>query len=116
MQLMSEYTTWENFFAVRVGEAEAQEAQDEKRHDVELSKTIMMLRPDSDNVTEARAKAKIHPTVTMTADAVATSHAHRKALEIQRDNVHRLAQVVSRELSRRIGRDPVQRRTDRWST
>jgi hypothetical protein len=44
-----------------------------------------------------------------------TARAHRKMLSTLADNMERAAMVISRELTRRVGREPIERRHRGWT-
>lgn len=113
MELFSIYVGWQNYFDVLLGEAFVEE----KKADASAERVAarFMLSSGLTKVTEARwmRDAAHDPDVAMSQRIQVDAYARRKALEMTCGNLDRMSSLVSRELSRRIGRDPVQRRNDR---
>lgn len=110
MRLFREYVTWENFWALRAVDAEADEAAAEHAHMVAAS--VAMTNSGASKVTDARLLRDQDPVVQDEYKKLLAAKANRKAAAIVRDNIARASTFVSRELSRRIGREPVNRRVD----
>ena len=114
MILFSQYVAWENFLATRVGVLESEEETLEDAYETELALAQAQHTGSSKNVTEAKMKAKSNPKVVSAKTALTTGKALRKAHLIRRENVARATNLVSREMTRRVGRDPIERRANRW--
>lgn len=110
MKLFREYVTWENFWALRAVDAEAEEAAADHNHAVAAS--VAMTTSGKSKVTDARLMRDQDPVVQAKYKLLLQARAERKAAAIVRDNIARASTFVSRELSRRIGREPVNRRVD----
>ena len=72
-------------------------------------------RGSESSVTVAKAEATQHPNVKMARDKKDMIYARRKVFQVMNDNLERDNFAVSRELTRRLGREPRQRRADRWN-
>lgn len=68
-----------------------------------------------DRVAIAKAERDTDPAVTEWSDKLQVAHARRKLLGVMFTNMERDAALVSRELTRRVGREPTSRRADRWN-
>ena len=66
--------------------------------------------------TVAKAQRDTDPNVVAKRSELHDVKASRKRAQTVRDSAERVSQLLSRELSRRIGRDPVDRRAGRFST
>lgn len=117
MDLFSLLTRWADFLAGQVALAEIDErAQDAV---VETAEATAMLADwggkRDDKVTIARATRTLDADVQEMRQEQATRYAYRKLTQVLFGNVERDATLVSRELSRRIGRQEVNtRRVDRY--
>lgn len=117
MQLFSKYIAWQNYIATRVTEAEIAEANAQTELTVAQSTAMVKSWTGTreDRVAMAKAERDLHPEVRGMQDRYDTARAHRKMLSTLADNMERAAMVVSRELTRRVGREPVERRHRGWT-
>lgn len=117
MQLFSKYVSWQNYLAVRVTEAEIAEATAQTELTVQQATAMVKswTGTKEDRVAVAKAERELHPEVRAQQDRYDTARAHRKMLSTLADNMERAAAVVSRELTRRVGREPVERRHRGWT-
>ena len=112
MSLMARLTRWSEWLNVRVTQIEA--AEEGAKEQLEQVRNIAILSGEYGSVTEAKAAAAQDPEVLEWQSKYNTEHAQRKLLKAMYDaNVDRTF-VVSRELSRRLGREPYERRDRRW--
>ncbi len=111
MDLFAQYVAWQNFIDQEYVAMEIEETRAQSRKDVATARA--MVSSDQKQVTLQKAESAIEVDA-FTSDWV-TTKANRKAVGIQKDALERLANLVSRELSRRIGRGPTQRRADRFA-
>lgn len=112
MKLMARLTRWSEWLNVRLTQVEITE--DGAKEQLEQVRNIAILSAEYDSVTEAKAAAAQDPEVIEWQSRYNVEHAQRKLLKGMYDaNVERTF-VVSRELSRRIGREPYERRDRRW--
>lgn len=107
-----EFVEWENFLASEVGRLEFEEAVAENAQAVAFATASAM--SGHKTVGLAKQAANANPQVAQTMLTFEMAKAKRKAYTIQRDSVARASNLISRELTRRVGRDPVERRNSRW--
>lgn len=110
MELFSAYVAWQNFIDQQAVEIEIAETRAQSRKDIAVARTV--IASDEKTVTRQRAHATIE--VEQANEDWLVAKTNRKAIGIQKDALDRLTNLVSRELSRRIGRGPTQRRADRF--
>ena len=114
MTLFSEFTSWQNFAATKFAEAEVEETRAEAA--VRYQEAIVMMQaPVGDRVTVTKALMTGVPEVVAARDRVIQAYANRKMTSVVYGNCERVVSLISRELSRRIGREPTERRSMRWS-
>jgi hypothetical protein len=111
MEQFTKQVAWQNFFATQVAQAELEEAEAEA--DLKLEEAKSMLRTPG-KVTDARVKRDADPEVFVARKVYRTARAKRKLLEVTMDNRERCATLISRELTRRLGRENLGRRADKW--
>lgn len=111
MEHFSKQLSWQNFFATQVAEAEVIEAEAEAH--LKTQEAVVMLT--GKKVTEARAERDIDENVVAARNDYLVSKARRKMLQVTMENRERCANLISRELTRRVGREGNQRRNDRWN-
>lgn len=116
MTLFAKAVGWQNFAASMAVEMEVREADAEQT--LATIEAGVMIRSwtgaKEDRVTIARANRDIDPEVRAAVEYLGKVKASRKRAQTVRDNAERIAGLVSRELTRRVGRDPVERRAMRW--
>lgn len=116
MELFAKAVAWQNFAASLSVESEVREADAEQS--LATYEAAVMIRTwtgaKEDRVTISRAQRDADPTVQAAQTTLGTIKAARKRAQTVRDNAERIASLLSRELTRRVGRDPVDRRTARW--
>ena len=115
MILFSEFTSWLNFAAVRFAEAEVEEERAEAN--LKYAETALMVAaaPKPGSVLTARAAGAMDPKVIVAKDRVLDAYALRKLTAVMYGNCERCVNLISRELSRRIGRDGPERRQTRMN-
>lgn len=118
MQLFVALTRWTDHLAGKVAEAEV----DERAADAALSRAQSQVLlagwagGKDDRVTLAKAERDLDPEVERRRDELDRRHAYRKMLGVLFSSTERDAAVVSREISRRIGRrEDNDRRASRWT-
>ncbi len=117
MNLFGRFVAWQNFVAVKHVEAEADEIDCETRLKY-LQATGLVeswTGTKEDRVTVAKAERDLDPEVKEATEAYNEARKHRKKLGVLVNNMERSAAMVSRELTRRVGREPVDRRQGRWN-
>jgi RNA polymerase-binding transcription factor DksA len=116
MALFSQFVQWQNYAAYQFAEAEVAEEKAEatvKR--MEAEHMVMNWGAAKDKVTLSRAQQATDPAIDRAKQDLLVAYAQRKLTAVVYGNCERCAQLISRELSRRLGRDPVERRSMRWS-
>ena len=114
MRLFSRYVAWQNYAATDLALAEIREAQSEAN--VKYTEAMNMSSHSSrDKVTMVRAEMAIDPEVDKARSDALMAYAQRKMTQMVYGNCERCANLISREISRRIGREPNERRSSRWS-
>ena len=112
MELFAKYVAWQNFVDSEVITAERDEMMAENRLKLAEARAVA---GSSEKITKARLEAKSSVDVEQAMNAHVMARSLRKALVLQQSAVERAANFVSRELSRRIGRGPTERRNSRWN-
>lgn len=115
MSTFVELTNWSEFAGTRL----AQAAVDEKQAETNLDRyrAIAAVKAKSEkSVTAQKAAAAADPEVHEFMDTYNTAYATRKLLESIYNGLNAKAAVVSRELTRRVGRNDRESRAQRWSS
>ena len=112
MEHFSKQLAWQNYLATQVAQAEIIEAEAEAA--LKTKEAVAMLN-GSKKVTEARAERDINEDVVSARKEYLTARAKRKLLQVTMENRERCVSLISRELTRRVGREGNQRRSDRWT-
>lgn len=115
MQLFARYVAWENYISEELVRAEIEENRAEGAYKVAEARFIAGYESDrkSGVVTEAKAAAKDDPVVARADQRRLIAYANRKVLGVQQESLARTSAFISRELTRRVGREPVERRNAR---
>jgi hypothetical protein len=111
MEHFSKQLAWQNFFATQVAQAEIEEAEFEAV--LKTQEAVVML--NGKKVTEARAERDVDENVLEARSNYMVARAKRKMLQVTMENRERCANLISRELTRRVGREGNSRRSDRWT-
>jgi hypothetical protein len=118
MAVFTEYVAWQNYASTNLAEAEVIERRAEARlENFKQQGTVLNwdAEPSDKRVTVAKAKALTSPEYEKLQQAYLIAYANRKMTESVYENCERSAALVSRELTRRIGREPMERRLHRWA-
>lgn len=107
-----EQIEWLNYLTSLLVEAESDEADAEA--DLKLLEAHHML--SADKLWAARAARDADPEYVTAKNTYRAARARRKALQMAGEARERSANFLSRELSRRVGREPVNRRDGKWNT
>jgi hypothetical protein len=118
MELFALYVAWNNFFDVQRVSAEIAEADAETGLKVLQATSIAdgWQGPKETRITVLRAERDTDPEVMAAQSAYDQMKARRKMMGVLCGNMERAAALLSRELSRRIGRAPVEGRAAGWTT
>lgn len=115
MVMFTKFVAWQNYAASELASAEVVEARAEANVRFVEAKGMVTNWSKDDKVTVARAEISITPPVEKARQALLLAYAHRKMTQVVYANCERNASLVSRELTRRVGREPLERRGHRWS-
>lgn len=118
MELYTDFMAWLTYAKSQLVQAEISEERE--RNILEyLQSSVLIEQWDNkmkgDLVTVAKAKRDIDPRITAQAEIHTQKRAYRKLVETVFDRCERGAQVVSRELSRRISLAPKDSRLNRYT-
>jgi hypothetical protein len=118
MGLFVALTRWTDHLAGAVAEAEIEERAAEAI--LNKAQALVLLRDwgggRDDKVTLAKAQRDVDPEVEKRQELYDTAHAKRKMIAVLFSSTERDAAVVSRELTRRVGRrEDHDRRVSRWT-
>jgi hypothetical protein len=129
MEMFSKAVAWQNFADTIATEAEIKEADFAARVEQAESSAVLWAWTNASTTvgprggvkseftaTVAKAQRDTDPEVGLLREQFRLAKAARKRAQTVRDNSERLANLLSRELSRRIGRDGVQQRAGRFGT
>jgi hypothetical protein len=118
MSLFAEFTEWTNYASARLSATEIDEAEAQASLDVAIAQaTVSAHEADASakkTVTIAKARRTADTEVQAASAAYRKVHARRKMVSAMYTIMERNASLVSRELSRRIGRADTDRRSARW--
>lgn len=109
------FTRWADHLNVEVALAEITEATAERIFRRIRDVAMLGVSPARGQVTAAKAAAGLSAEVIEAEDEAASAKAYRKLVQSLYENVERDASLLSRELTRRLGRDPYERRERRWT-
>ena len=113
MGLYNEFMAWVSY--AKADYVQAEIAEDRTAHNLKITEARTMIdqwseKTKGDTVTLAKARRDIDPEVVAMQEAHLQARAYRKLVESVFERCERGAQVLSRELSRRIGLAPKERR------
>jgi hypothetical protein len=113
MSLFVRLTRWAEFMGVQLAAAEV----DERAciDDWELCKNLAISRATAKNVTGAKAEAAGDADAAAAKESKDEAYAYRKLVNSLYAATDAKAAVVSRELTRRVGREPREQRASRFS-
>lgn len=115
MRLFGKYVAWQNYAATELAGAEVAEAEAEGAVKYEEAAHMVTNWTNAkEKVTVARAEMALAPKVMAARKVAAQAYALRKMTAVVYSNCERCAQLTSREVSRRIGREPTERRMSRF--
>lgn len=112
MEHFTKQIAWQNYFATQVAAADIEEVEAEAH--MKTVEAIAVLT-STKKLTEARLERDSSDEVKKARFDYNVARAHRKMLQVTMENRERCANLLSRELTRRVGRDGPQRRNDRWT-
>jgi hypothetical protein len=116
MQNFIRFTAWQNYAATQLAEAEVTEERlDRLVRQLEAEHMVMNWSAAKDKVTLSKAQQSTDAGIVHARREQMEAYAKRKLIQVVVANCERSAAALSRELTRRLGRDPVERRSMRWS-
>jgi len=115
MTLFSEYVSWQNFAATKFSESEIEENRAEAALRYVEASAMVAAPPAKGSVTAAKAQSAMTQPVQDARDRVLDAYALRKMTQVVYTNCERCVNLISRELTRRVGRDGPERRSNRWT-
>ena len=116
MQIFFRFVAWQNFAATEFAAAEVEEERaDRNVKFLEAQHMVLNWQSAKDKVTVARAQMAMDPEIEKAKQQQMTAYANRKMRQVVYENCVASAAAVSRELTRRLGREAVERRMARWA-
>jgi hypothetical protein len=117
MQTFTDFVGWQNYAAAMLVTCEVAEHEADNRvRFIESQKMLQSWTTSSkDSVTKVKGEVSQDPEVEKARNDALRAYAERKYTKMIYENCERSAQLLSRELSRRIGRDGTERRQQRWT-
>lgn len=118
MELYAEFMSWLSYAKSQLTLAEIEEER--TRNELDYLQSFILIeqwdnKTKGDLVTVAKAKRDIDPRIVSLIELHTEKRAYRKLVDTIFDRCERGAQVVSRELSRRISMAPQERRQHRFN-
>ena len=118
MSLYNEFMAWVSY--AKADYVQAEIAEDRTANNLRIIEAQTMIGQwgegaKGDTVTLAKARRDVDPAVVSAQEAHLQARAYRKLVESVFERCERGAQVLSRELSRRIGLAPQERRNARFN-
>ena len=115
MQAFTDFVGWQNYANAMLVTCEVAEHEaDNKLKFIEAQKMLLNWG-SKDSVTKIKGEVSQDPEVERARADALTAYAERKYTKMIYENCERTAALISRELSRRIGRDGTERRQNRWT-
>ncbi len=114
MTLLAEFTAWHGYAAGQLAQADVEERLAQR--DVDFVEASEMVRSKSKQITSRKADARSSDSYQAVLEDLDNIYARRKMLGVVADNLEASGAVVSRELTRRIGRaGNTERRTHKFT-
>jgi len=114
MTLFRELTEWQGYMGTRLAVAEVDESSFENEIKTREARSAAM-NSGAKNVTTAKAAVYTDPDFIAAKEAKEHAYAYRKIMQSIYDATEKKTVLVSRELTRRVGRDPREQRNGRWN-
>ena len=116
MTLFAEMVSWQNYAATKLAEAEVEETKAEANQRFQEN-IVMMAAPTTAKVTATRAFMSTVPEVDRARQRFLDAYALRKTTAVVYTNCERVANLISRELTRRVGgrSERIDGRNNRWN-
>lgn len=112
MSLYSEFVAWASYAKAELVKAEIDEERNANQ--IKVKEAVALIdqwssEAKGDRVTVAKARRDSDPQVVQAQELLHQARAYRKLVDAMFDRCERASQVLSRELSRRIGMNPKER-------
>jgi hypothetical protein len=116
MTLFAEMVSWQNYAATKLAEAEVEETKAEANQRYQENMVMVAVRPGT-KVTETRALMSKIPEVMEARQRFLDAYALRKTTGVVYTNCERVVNLISRELTRRVGgrSERIDGRNNRWN-
>lgn len=116
MELMARFSRYQDYVQGQLAQAEIDESSAESILEVAKARFLSATwtGATSERIAIAKAEATLDEDVREADEALAGCKAKRKMLGVLYDSTTRSHMVLSRELTRRVGREPTDRRGDRF--
>lgn len=118
MEIFAKYVAWNNYLDVQRVTWEIEEATAET--ELKLLEAVSLASgwegPKESRITVLRAERDMDPEIVAARSRFDHAKARRKMLAVLCANMERGAALLSRELTRRVGRAPVEGRAASWGT
>jgi hypothetical protein len=111
--LMTQLTRWAEHLGVQLAMAEVDERWAEAA--MEKAKALALLDGSAKDVTRTKARAYASDDYLEAEEKYHESMAYRKLVGVLFANAERWSALLSRDLTRRVNRDPRERRTERYN-
>ena len=117
MEELREHTEWANHLGAELVLAEITEESAQTIFERMKTETMLRLEPayKGETMTERKARAGLSVEVREAEDEFLAAKAYRKVLANIYESAERKASNISREITRRVGRDGPDRRSMRWN-
>lgn len=115
METFSEFTAWTNYVGGKFAIAEVDEEAAEAWLKKVEAMALVTANPGKGEIMRAKAEQAVDPEVEDAREVRLNAYAYRKVLGALYENVQRSQAALSRELTRRVGRDGPERRNSRWT-
>lgn len=112
MSMLRDVTQWLNYLEVRLG-VTSTEAETAEKH-YRRVEAVYVTRSNESQVTKAKMEASLESEVLDAQDDYDVKNATRRMVRVIYDNLARDANYLSREITRRVGREPLDRRTHKY--
>lgn len=112
MGLMTQFTAWCDYLGTEFAIAEVEEHEAERALELAKAQAMILSDPKKGEVTKAKAETRADHLVQEKQDTYDVAYAYRKLMKTLYERAERGGQVASRELTRRVGKEPISRRRD----
>lgn len=114
MNLLAQCTRWEDYSSGQVALAEINEQQAEIQLKLAKDRALILSPPSKGEVTVGKASRDTDPIVVKAQENYDIAYAYRKIVSVLYTKCSRDGATVSRELTRRVGRESREGRADRF--